>query len=150
LCTVVDSVDHDIEYTGVHDDDDADPRQMVQGEPSSELVDNADEQIVQCLQHVRQHDFVLVIFESSVVMLLLCVVHALDLSKVHVCRKEVEVVERMRVVELEADNMKLLTELMEARLVLAEADAARSSLDASQEEVEKECAEMCATVDVNL
>jgi hypothetical protein len=54
----VDRADPDIEYTGVHNDGGAtaDPHQMVQGEPSSELADDADKQIVQCLEHVRQHD----------------------------------------------------------------------------------------------
>jgi hypothetical protein len=42
----------------------------------------------------------------------------------------------------------LLTELKEARLELAEAGAARSSLSASREEVEKECAELRATVEM--
>jgi hypothetical protein len=42
-------------YIGVCDDDDAraDFHQVVQGEPSSRLGDDDDEQIVQCLQHVR-------------------------------------------------------------------------------------------------
>jgi hypothetical protein len=39
-------------------------------------------------------------------------------------RRAVEVVERAHVAELEADNAKLLTELKQAHLVLAEADAA--------------------------
>jgi hypothetical protein len=58
LRATVDRVDPDIEYAGVHDDGsaDANPRQMVWGELSSELEDDADEQIIQCLEHVRQHD----------------------------------------------------------------------------------------------
>jgi hypothetical protein len=42
-------------YTGVRDDEDAraDFHQMIQGETSSRLGDDGDEQIVQCLQHVR-------------------------------------------------------------------------------------------------
>jgi hypothetical protein len=57
-CVVVDRIDPDIKYAGAHDDGgaDTDPHQMVQGEPSYELADDADEQIVQCLEHVGQHD----------------------------------------------------------------------------------------------
>jgi peptidoglycan hydrolase CwlO-like protein len=51
-------------------------------------------------------------------------------------------------VKLEADNVKLLTELKEARLALVEVDAAQSSLSASQEEVEKECMELRATIEM--
>jgi hypothetical protein len=57
-CAAVDRTDPDIKYICACDDDgaDTDPHQMVQGQPSFELVNNADEQIVQCLKHVR-HDF---------------------------------------------------------------------------------------------
>jgi soluble cytochrome b562 len=51
-------------------------------------------------------------------------------------------------VKLEVDNAKLLTELKEARLALVEVDAAQSPLSASQEEVEKECTELRAAVEM--
>jgi hypothetical protein len=83
-----DHIDHNIEYTGVHDDSGArtDPHQVVR-EPLSELADDVDEQIIQCLEHV---DFSLVIFESKVMMLFLLVMRALDLSKAHMRRQAVE------------------------------------------------------------
>jgi hypothetical protein len=58
LCAVVDHADPDLECTGVHIDGGAgaDPRQVVRGEPLSEFANNDDEQIVQCLEHVRQCD----------------------------------------------------------------------------------------------
>jgi hypothetical protein len=65
-----------------------------------------------------------VFFESGVVTLLLRVVQALDLPKARMDRRAVEVAERAHVAKLEADNAKLLTELKQAHLVLAEADAA--------------------------
>jgi hypothetical protein len=57
-CAAVDCDDPNIEYRGVRNDGsaDSDPRKMVRGEPLSEFADNDDELIVQCLEHVRQHD----------------------------------------------------------------------------------------------
>jgi hypothetical protein len=57
-CAAVDRTDPNIKNTGAHDDGsaDANPHQMVQGELSFELPNNADEPIVQCLEHIRQHD----------------------------------------------------------------------------------------------
>jgi hypothetical protein len=79
----INHIDPDIEYTSVHGDGGAetDPHQVVRAGPSFELADDADEQIVQCLEHVRRNNFSLVIFESNVMTLLLRVVQALDLSK---------------------------------------------------------------------
>jgi hypothetical protein len=72
---------------------------------------------------------------------------ALDLSKAHMHKRVVEVAERALVVELDADNAKLLMELKQARLALAEVDAAQNSLCASQEKMELECVELRTTVD---
>jgi hypothetical protein len=54
-CATVDHIDPDIKYAGARNDVGADgnPHQMVQGESSS---DDVDVQIIQCLEHVRQHD----------------------------------------------------------------------------------------------
>jgi hypothetical protein len=76
------------------------------------------------------------------------VVQALDLSKAHMHRHAVEVEEKARVTELEADNAKLLAELKQACLALAEADAARSSLSASRERMEHECTGLGTTIDM--
>jgi hypothetical protein len=42
-------------YTGVHNDNDGEAafHPVVQGQPSSGFTDDDDEQIIQCLQHVR-------------------------------------------------------------------------------------------------
>jgi chromosome segregation ATPase len=76
------------------------------------------------------------------------VVQALDLSKAHMHRHAVEVEEKARVTELEADNAKLLAELKQACLALAEADAAWSSLSASRERMEHECTGLGTTIDM--
>jgi hypothetical protein len=80
-----------------------------------------------------------------VMMLLIWVVHTLDLSKACMHRRAVEVAEKARMVELEADNAKLLTELKQACLALA--DATRSSLSASREKMEQECTRLHTTID---
>jgi hypothetical protein len=47
----------DVDYAGDHGDDDDDGDvglpQMVQGQPSTEIVDGDDDQIIQCLEHVK-------------------------------------------------------------------------------------------------
>jgi hypothetical protein len=66
-------------------------------------------------------------------------VQALDLSKARACNRAMAVVLGAHVAELETDNTRLWTELEKARQSLVEANAARSSLSASQEELEWEC-----------
>jgi chromosome segregation ATPase len=52
-----------------------------------------------------------------------------------------------RTAELEADNAKLRSELEQAHQASAEADVARSSLCASQDELERECVRLRTGVD---
>jgi hypothetical protein len=58
FCNVADFPEFDIDYTGAHEDDDADAslHQMVWGQPSAGVVDGDNEQIVQCLEHIRRCD----------------------------------------------------------------------------------------------
>jgi hypothetical protein len=48
-------IDLNTGVTGAHDVGDADAghRQVVQGQPSARVVDGDEEQIIQCLEHVR-------------------------------------------------------------------------------------------------
>jgi hypothetical protein len=71
--------------------------------------------------------------------LFLQIEQALDLSKACMHRW---------VAELKADNAKLLAELKQAHLVLAEADAARSSLSMSLERMEQECTRLHTAIDM--
>jgi hypothetical protein len=73
---------------------------------------------------------------------------ALDLLKVSVCNHVMEVAQGARIAELESENVKLWLELEQARQVLAEADAARSSLSVNQEELERGCMGLRAAVDM--
>jgi hypothetical protein len=84
-----------------------------------------DEQIDQCLEHVR--------FFSAFMTLLLGIVQALDLLKTCVCNRTMEMAQRAWIAELESDNAKLQLELEQARQALVKADAAQSSLSTDQE-----------------
>jgi hypothetical protein len=55
---VVKDVDLDVGCTGTHDGGNADVGlcQVVQGELSAGVMDGDDEQIIQCLEHVRTYD----------------------------------------------------------------------------------------------
>jgi chromosome segregation ATPase len=54
----------------------------------------------------------------------------------------------VRIAKLESDNVRLRSELEQARQALAEADTARSSLSADQEKLERECARLRMAVDM--
>jgi hypothetical protein len=55
---IVKDVDLDVGCAGTHGGGDANAslRQVVQGEPSAGVMDGDDEQIIQCLEHVRPCD----------------------------------------------------------------------------------------------
>jgi seryl-tRNA synthetase len=72
---------------------------------------------------------------------------ALDLTKAHAHNRAMVVAQGAHTAELEADNAKLRSELEQAHQASAEADAARSSLCASRDELERECVRLCTGVD---
>jgi chromosome segregation ATPase len=78
---------------------------------------------------------------------LIWIVQALDLLRPHAHKRAVEVAQGAHVVELEADNARLQVKFEQARQALADADAARSSLSASWEELEWECTGLHAAID---
>jgi sulfur carrier protein ThiS len=112
-------------------------------------VDEDDEQIIQCLKHVRAQLVlpILPIFSLYGIMTLPSqVIQDLSLMKARTHKQAVEVVQGSCVAELEADNAKLLVELEQARMSLTEADAARNSLSVSHEKLEEECTRLHAAV----
>jgi hypothetical protein len=58
-----------------------------------------------------------------------------------------EATQGARVAELEENNAKLLAELEQTRLALAEADAIRNSLSVNHEKLEEECVGLCAAIE---
>jgi sulfur carrier protein ThiS len=103
-------------------------------------VDEDDEQIIQCLKHVRAQLVlpILPIFSLYGIMTLPSqVIQDLSLMKARTHKQAVEVVQGSCVAELEADNAKLLVELEQARMSLTEADAAK---------LEEECTRLHAAV----
>jgi hypothetical protein len=75
------------------------------------------------------------------------VVQSIVLTKVCVNRRAVEAVQGARVAELEDNNAKLLVELEQTRLALAEANAARKTLFMEHGKLEEECACLCVAID---
>jgi hypothetical protein len=66
--------------------------------------------------------------------------------KAHTYKQVVEVAQGACMADLEADNAKLLAQLEQTHLALAEAGAARNSLSLSHRKLE-ECVGLCAAVD---
>jgi hypothetical protein len=64
------------------------------------------------------------------------IAQALDLSKAHAHNRAMEVAQGVCIAELESDNTKFLSELEQARRVLAEADAAWGLLSTDREKFE--------------
>jgi hypothetical protein len=121
---IVDRVGFDIGCAGAHDGDDADVglHQMVQGQLLTWIVDRDDEQIIQCLEHVRPHDlsFPFFLFMASWHDYLgLC---GLSLMKARANRRVMETAQGACAADLEDNNAKLLAELEQACLALIEAD----------------------------
>jgi hypothetical protein len=66
----------------------------------------------------------MVLFTSSFMTLFSWAVRALDLLKAHACNYTMEVAQGACIVDLESDNVRLRSELKQARQALAKADAA--------------------------
>jgi hypothetical protein len=74
-------------------------------------------------------------------------VQALSLTKARANRLMVETAQGAHVIELDADNAKLLMELKQTRLALAEADATQNPLSLDRRKLEGECADLRVVVE---
>jgi hypothetical protein len=145
-------VEFDIGCACAHDGGDADAglHQVVQGKPSARLVDEDGEQIIDCLKHIKRRNLPppptsYFLCTLSRFLTLSRVVQALTLMKART-NKRVVVPQGAHVAELEENNTKLLVELEQTHLVLAEAEAAHNSLSANPGKFQEECASLCTAI----